>query len=513
MNKKAEERYKILSILNVLSEALGNESASSFIKFTRKYLLSIIRFAQNRDVSDFSLSLSDKYKDVPLMRFRHIIFSLLKEYGKKELNKIDLIVNEEIKFLDNEQQTLLRDLSSLIKAANLIKRTNDDDKHKIGIVDGQIRQQIVNLLSVNTENGVKINEVNESLGYESQTMEHKKSYIFPPSGKKDQPFEIYRSICGFLNSMCEGKLNIGVDDYSGIPVGYEEDIEYLHKKHPNFFKSDDDVDAYMRFIQDEGIKRFGRIGKLLFSSYIHFTPKILNRKKYLEISITPYHLGIVTLDGKIFLRTNNATNEIDDDHEKKMILQQKLFSNNHSTNCLLKLHQAYNEKRRVIIKNYNSSNSKTIKDREVECFQFTPDYKMAICYEIETNRNKGFKIDRMGEILVLEEPWEHEEEHEEQPVDVFNMVGGVTKLVSIKMDLFAKNQLIEEFPLARNLIKKDKNDNAWYFVAEVGKIEGLGRFILGVADHVDIIDAPELKNYIAEYTKEHLLKYVEGAQA
>ncbi len=509
--KNAIEKFKTLSVLNVLSEVVGKEQDSSFIRFLRKYILAIILFTYNKKLDKITLTPEEGFSKLKQTRLRIIILRLLKEYGKdsESFNIIDSIINEELEFQDNNNQILLKNLSSLIKAANLIKDTKDDEDSNDNKFDNRIRKQISDALCVKMENGIRINDVNISLGEESQTMEHKKSYIFSADGKKDQPSEIYRVICGFLNSISGGVLNIGVNNF-GMPEGLSEDIEYLRNKNPNYFRSNDDMDAYMRYIQDNGMKRFGKIGTILFSSYINFSHERLNKKSYLKIKIDSYPHGIVKFDNQSHLRANSETKVLNEDEEKEL-LKQKIFTNKHSENCLLKLFQALNDKKCVIIRNYRSSNSKTIKDRKVECFQITPDQKMAICYEMGTEnlKIKGFKIDRMGEIQVLDENWTHEDEHIEQSVDVFNMVGGSPIEVSLKMDLFARNQLIEEYPMAKPLIKKGENINAWYFSENVGKIEGIGRFILGVADHVEIVGSSELKNYIAEYTKDNLLKYLE----
>ena len=80
--------------------------------------------------------------------------------------------------------------------------------------------------------------------------------------------------------------------------------------------------------------------------------------------------------------------------------------------------------------------------------------------------------------------------------------------VSLTLDLMAKNLLVEEFPRAAECLKPHKGDaNIWYFDTNVYRLEGIGRFCIGLADHIEIIDSPELKKYVAEFASNISAKY------
>ena len=72
---------------------------------------------------------------------------------------------------------------------------------------------------------------------------------------------------------------------------------------------------------------------------------------------------------------------------------------------------------------------------------------------------------------------------------------GFSCRVSLQLDLMAKNLLVEEFPSAKEFIKPD-----------VYQIEGLARFYIGLANHIKILNAPELEKFIASFVKDNLLK-------
>lgn len=159
----------------------------------------------------------------------------------------------------------------------------------------------------------------------------------------------------------------------------------------------------------------------------------------------------------------------------------------------------------AILKNYESSHSGQIRDRKVEPFGFTTNYLDVWCYDPEDNSNKRFKIARIDEVVVLDEPWTHEAEHNSSEIDAFRMSGSEKYHVKLKLSLQAKNLMLEEYPLAEKSIKK--SGDAYIFDADVCALEGVGRFVIGLAADIDIIEGEELKKYIHQYVAENLAKY------
>jgi hypothetical protein len=90
-------------------------------------------------------------------------------------------------------------------------------------------------------------------------------------------------------------------------------------------------------------------------------------------------------------------------------------------------------------------------------------------------------------------------------VDVFHMNADTTTRISLQLDLMAKNLLIEEFPRAKDFITAHKDDeNIWYFTADICRMEGIGRFYIGLANHITILEGEPLRQYAAEYAKKYL---------
>ena len=158
----------------------------------------------------------------------------------------------------------------------------------------------------------------------------------------------------------------------------------------------------------------------------------------------------------------------------------------------------------VILKNYESSHSGDIRDRKVEPFAFTTNYLDVWCYDPEDGNNKRFKIARIDEVEVLNEPWAHEAEHNSSEIDAFRMSGPEKSHVQLKLTLQAKNLMLEEYPLAEKNIKK--SGEAYIFDADVCALEGVGRFVMGLAADIEIIEGEELKKYIRQYVADNLAK-------
>lgn len=166
------------------------------------------------------------------------------------------------------------------------------------------------------------------------------------------------------------------------------------------------------------------------------------------------------------------------------------------------LSDAAKEKKMVVLKNYESSHSGDIRDRKVEPFAFTTNYLDVWCYDPEDGKNKRFKIARIDEVQVLDEPWESESKHNSTEIDVFRMSGPKTYHVRLQLSMQAKNLLLEEYPLAEKCIRK--SGDHYIFDDDVRAMEGVGRFVIGLASDISILDGVELREYIRNFVSRYL---------
>lgn len=56
----------------------------------------------------------------------------------------------------------------------------------------------------------------------------------------------------------------------------------------------------------------------------------------------------------------------------------------------------------------------------------------------------------------------------------------------------------EEYPHARKCLTKGDDDTHWLFETDIANYEGIGRFVLGLYEHIEVIEDDGLKAYLKE---------------
>ena len=208
-----------------------------------------------------------------------------------------------------------------------------------------------------------------------------------------------------------------------------------------------------------------------------------------------------------------AIESIDDTNLLKQNLKHKLYSVYDSrtlADTVVKGRNAGNvhaiidaieNRRQVILHDYQSA--KTRRDRRVEPFSFTTNYVNIWCFDIDAQKCKIFKTARIGSVEVTDTEWQYESAHKEGFIDIFRMIGEHRTRVRIELGRLAHNLLIEEYPLAEQHISPQPDGKHWILDTEVADMQGIGRFVIGLLDDIRIIEAPELKHYIAEYLQKY----------
>ena len=171
---------------------------------------------------------------------------------------------------------------------------------------------------------------------------------------------------------------------------------------------------------------------------------------------------------------------------------------------ILELEKAVREKKKVILKAYESANSKEVSDRFVEPFEFTTNCIDIWGYDLEKKECRVFKISRISSVVVLEDYWTNEDKHQKSKTDCFRMSSFEQTPVKLELSLRAKNLLLEEYPLAQADLKEI--DGKWILDTMVSNMAGVGRFVIGLADEVKVIDSPALVKYIKAFANNYLNK-------
>jgi hypothetical protein len=73
------------------------------------------------------------------------------------------------------------------------------------------------------------------------------------------------------------------------------------------------------------------------------------------------------------------------------------------------------------------------------------------------------------------------------------------KSVEVYKILPTVHLVVEEFPLAKQHLTADKRSSLWYYDADVYSLEGIGRFYIGLANHIHILKGAELEKYVKEF--------------
>lgn len=184
----------------------------------------------------------------------------------------------------------------------------------------------------------------------------------------------------------------------------------------------------------------------------------------------------------------------------------EIVGNKSASENIKELKKAINNHERVVLMNYESGHTMQISNREVEPYAFSTNYADVYAYEIATGQNKIFKVCRIGWVKPTCNLWEHEDKHEVIAPDCFRMNGKELIPVTLKMTLMAKNLLIEEYPLsARDLTYEDGH---WWLRTNVKSMTGVGRFVMGLADQIEIVDSYQLQLYIENFVKQYFDRYL-----
>lgn len=175
--------------------------------------------------------------------------------------------------------------------------------------------------------------------------------------------------------------------------------------------------------------------------------------------------------------------------------QEKEASAQRVTRNLQRVREALKKRRMMKIVGYSSPSSHTVKDRIVEPFLFMNNGNDVRCYELESGKNKTFRLSRMQGVEVLEDPWEHVDQHRKMYTDLFNFSGEEHMIITLHLGQLSHNLMLEEYPLSAPCFA-DMGNGKWLFRTEVCSYLGIGRFVLGLYDDIEIIGDEGFKDYI-----------------
>lgn len=166
------------------------------------------------------------------------------------------------------------------------------------------------------------------------------------------------------------------------------------------------------------------------------------------------------------------------------------------SNNKAQLRLAMKTERIAKISNYSSPHSQTIHDRYVEPYMFLNNGRDVRCHEIATHTNKTFKLSRMGSVEVMDDSWFNKPMHRPVHTDIFMFSGEEHHNIKLRLGQLSHNLMVEEYPLSDTCITPDADGKHWMLNIEVASYLGIGRFVLGLFDDIEIVGDDGFKAYI-----------------
>ncbi len=484
--ESAVERFRILCICQILAKLTDDAPALEYIRFVSDYLRNLVFFANDEINHIKPLSPSKDMASLPSVVKRMEIIKILQAYGfDKEDSRLDAVIQE-----SGKKDELLVKLAKLVQSSNRIDNVYP-------AIKSVIKRQITKYLSVETEDNTNFEEASgPNLGVENNLTEFKTSFFFAPPNayEKNQEKNIFKDLCSFLNTQEGGTLYLGVND-SGHISGLGSDLEHLNTKVAGAYKN---IDGYIRYITDRAKQYFE------LDERINFIINPAYDGRVVVIKVEPYEHGVVEFEGIPYIRTNSESVKMSQSL-RRQIEAKRITGKSKRSKTIVALSEAIREEKKVTFFNYSSSTSDEIHDRHLEPFAFLGDYTFVWCYDLDDGKNKLFRLSRIGSLKIDDESWTCKDKHQKGKTDIFHFSGDKPIHIKLQLDLVAKNLLTEEFlDSGQDLYSIDSNNNLWILETTVYSLLGVGRFYCGLANHITIIDAPELEEYAKAYFKKAL---------
>ncbi len=206
---------------------------------------------------------------------------------------------------------------------------------------------------------------------------------------------------------------------------------------------------------------------------------------------------------KQVLETGATNHPLIDGILKKLYVNSELNTlsedviNARKSQLIRKLHLAIEHENRVVLSKYHSPSSNTIRDRLVEPINISDDYETLVAFDPESEDTKTFKIDRIAEVIEMDQGMKFTEKFKEPKKDIFGMTGDKKSHIKLKLSMRAQLLLREEFPLSVPYISQiTDSENEYIFEHYVHHYSGVGRFVLGLIDQLEVLETDEFKTYL-----------------
>lgn len=165
-----------------------------------------------------------------------------------------------------------------------------------------------------------------------------------------------------------------------------------------------------------------------------------------------------------------------------------------------KINSSITENKRIVLKGYHSINTQKISDRIIEPITLTDNYNSICGFEVETKLNKYYNIERITEVIQLDEQQEFHQFHQLDEIDVFGFSekNGQKFSVELLVSLRAYILFKEQYPKIENHITKEINSEKYKVKIDVNNPKPITRFILGLKGDIEVLGSDSFLKHLSE---------------
>ena len=501
--EKPMESYRMLLVAAFLLRMTGNEEQLQALLPDAFWLRCRLCFAQGAAVPTES-----PYGELPAER--KAILASLSAFSGPALEQPVEVEGEEV--------------PALVEAFRLSQHFPDE----IRASASQVRQKICASLGVSDafrEDGTR--RKGKYGRVEMHTVEFKSSYVMSNDNHgADLDYQgrgqVFEAVCSFLNAD-GGVVYVGVND-DGDPIlsedaGITGDMAWLcanfntiqkdrTKKLGHRVMIPDTLDHFILFLNSER--------ELYFSESVQglITIEATEDADAIRITVRPSEFEIAYLysdktrtDGVAYVRDGSSTRPMTNLRKRQRLMSLKSIDK--EMDFVVTIQEAINQHRKLIFKDYASGNSGKVEDRHVVPINLFYNDENVYCYDLDARKPKQFRLHRIASIEPYgDEPYTLPTDMPRKEADVFRWVDGDCYHIRVRMEVGARNYLLEEYSNAKNLPLEEfypdpESPDKWILDTHLHGLGAIRRFYLGLADKIEILDSED-----SEALKEEIRSYV-----
>ena len=219
--------------------------------------------------------------------------------------------------------------------------------------------------------------------------------------------------------------------------------------------------------------------------------QIIGEDEYPSISFSNEEVSLL----RDLLLSTGKDCKLKDSLLQKIYLQSELaIQGNHVLKANLgrmieKINSSIIENKKILLKGYHSINTQVISDRIIEPISLTENYNSVCGFEVETKLNKYYNLERINEVVILDESQEYNEFHTLDELDAFGFSESNGKRFKVELLISFRSYVLlkEEYPKIEKFIKKDTNSEKYLLNVEVNNPKPIIRFINGLKDEIEVL--------------------------